>query len=397
MIKNAVELRKFVAPEFIFGSGAVNLSGRYAKNVGASKVLVVTDKGVIDAGWADSVIQSLENESISCEVYADVTPNPEAEEVMAGAEAYAREKCDVIIAVGGGSPMDCAKGIGVVSTNNKNILDLKGADNIKTPGPPLICVPTTAGTSADISQFAIITDDKEKMKVSIVSKKLVPDVSLIDPVTTTTMSPELTAQTGMDAFSHAVESYVSNASSPITDMFALEAIRLISSNVRRAIRKPYDIDARSQMVLGSLNAGLAFSNASLGANHALSHSLGGYLNCTHGACDSILMRYVINYNFDHAQGRYQKIGEAMGLNLKGMSPAGIKAALIGEITKLIKDLDIDMTAGELGLRKKDIPMLARKAIEDVCIVTNPRPVIIEDIEAIYEDALAIEYRQESIT
>jgi alcohol dehydrogenase len=164
------ELRKFVSPEFIFGNGALQLAGRYAKNFGASKVLVVTDKGVIEAGWTEKVTRCLEEEDLSFIVFSKVTPNPRSEEVMQGAELYREAGCDVIIAIGGGSPIDCAKGIGIVSTNNRNVMCFEGVDQIPVPGPPLICIPTTAGSSADVSQFAIITEISAHRKVALVSK-----------------------------------------------------------------------------------------------------------------------------------------------------------------------------------------------------------------------------------
>jgi alcohol dehydrogenase len=380
-------LRKFVAPEFVFGSGALYLAGRYLKNFEASKVLLVSDEGVMKAGWTGEVMKSLEDEGIDYSVYCDVTPNPRAEEVMTGARKYMDEKCDIIVAVGGGSPIDCAKGIGIVSANRRNILEFAGIDQIKAPGPPLICIPTTAGSSADVSQFAIITDTKEQTKVSIISKALVPDVALIDPATTATMPLDLTGFTGVDAFTHAAESYVSNASSPITDMFALEAARLVSFNLFKTIKDPDNMELRSKMMLGSLDAGLAFSNASLGATHAMVHSLGGFLDLPHGECNAILLSHVVRYNYEACPDRYRKIGEAMGLSFSGLGEAEKKSAIIEAIMEFEKRAGVDKTLGQLGVTKEDIPTLARKAMEDVCIITNPRPIGIKDIEAIYEEAL----------
>lgn len=190
---SALELRKFVAPEYIFGVGARSLAGRYARNLGARKVLVVSDPGVVAAGWTGDVTDSLEAEGLPFVLFTDVSPNPRAEQVMAGAELYRTEKCNAIVAVGGGSPMDCAKGIGIVSSNHKHILLFKGVDQVQHPMPPLICIPTTGGTSADVSQFAIITDPLEKLKIAIISKSVVPDLALIDPLTLTSMDPFLTA------------------------------------------------------------------------------------------------------------------------------------------------------------------------------------------------------------
>lgn len=386
-VDKRLELRKFVAPEFVFGEGAFCLAGTYAQNFAGSKVLVVTDPGVIKAGWTARVIECLEAEGLAYTVYSDVTPNPRAEEVMAGAEVYERERCNLLVAVGGGSPMDCAKGIGIVSSNRKNILEFEGVDRIPIPGPPLICVPTTGGTSADVSQFAIITDLARKVKIAIVSKMVVPDIALIDPLTTTTMSPHLTAATGMDAFSHGVEAYVSNASSAVTDLFALEAIRLISRNLVEATRDLGNLLVRGNMMLGSLYAGLAFSNASLGATHAMTHSLGGHLDLAHGELNSIVLPYVVRYNYDAVPQRYDEVGKAMGLELGGLSHAEKKATLVGAMDRLRRDAGITRSLHQIGVEGGELPELARKALKDACIVTNPRPLSLEDVIAIYEDAL----------
>ena len=250
-------LRKFVVPEFIFGAGALDLVGRYTRNLGATKVLVVTDPGVIEAGWAGQVTRSLQAEGLRFVVFSDVSPNPRAAQVMAGAEVYRREGCNAIVAVGGGSPMDCAKGIGIVSTNGEPVLAFEGVDEVPVPGPPLVCVPTTAGSSADVSQFAIITDLERHAKIAIVSKSVVPDVALIDPLTTATMGPGLTAACGMDALTHSIEAFVSNAHSPITDLHALTGMRLVVENIVTAVRPPPPRRGRARVVLGSQPPGLA--------------------------------------------------------------------------------------------------------------------------------------------
>jgi alcohol dehydrogenase len=190
-----LELRKFVAPEIVFGPDAVNLLGRYLSNFGARNVLVVTDAGIIASGWTGKISSLIAAEGIGCSVFSAISANPRSEEVMAGADFYHDHQCDIIVAIGGGSPMDCAKGIGIVTTNHKNILAFEGIDNVPIPGPPLICIPTTAGTSADVSQFAIITNRNEGVKTAIISMTMVPDVALIDPIPTLTMSPYLTACT----------------------------------------------------------------------------------------------------------------------------------------------------------------------------------------------------------
>jgi len=328
-----LELRKFVAPEFIFGHGALNLAGQYAKNFGAKKVLIVTDPGVISAGWTAKVTESLDKVDLPFVIYSDVTPNPKSEEVMKGSEIYLSQQCDVIVAVGGGSPMDCAKGIGISSSNRKNVLEFEGIDNVDIPGPPLICVPTTAGTSADVSQFAIITNQQERVKIAIISKTVVPDVALIDPATTITMDAYLTACTGMDALVHAIEAFVSTANSPVMDLHALEAIRLIHTNLIDTIANPDDIELRGKMMLGSLQAGLAFSNASLGAVHAMAHSLGGYLDLPHGECNSILLDHVMAYNYEVSFERYQRIGNILGIDIDKMTPKEARIAVLDYIAQ----------------------------------------------------------------
>lgn len=382
-----LELRKFVAPEYVFGVGARRLAGRYAKKLGARKVLVVSDPGVVAVGWTKDVTDSLDEEGIPYALFTDVSPNPRAAQVMAGAEFYSTERCNAIVAVGGGSPMDCAKGIGIVSSNKKDILLFKGVDQVKSPMPPLICVPTTGGTSADVSQFAIITNPAEKVKFAIISKSVVPDLSLVDPVTLTTMDSYLTACTGLDAMTHGIEAYVSNASSPMTDLNALEAIRLVSKYLLDSIKNPQDIELRAKIMEGSLLAGLAFSNAILGASHAMAHSLGGEVDLAHGECNAILLDHVIEFNFPSCPERFDRIAEAMGLDLRGMASKEKKEALLGQVREVKRMAGIDRVLTNLGVRLGDLPPLTDKALKDPCMVTNPRRPNRRDIEVIYEESL----------
>jgi alcohol dehydrogenase class IV len=381
VVSDVLDLRKFVAPEFVFGDGARHLVGRYARNLGGSHVLVVTDPGTIAAGWGNETTNDLKAQGIACVVFSQVSCNPRAEEVMTGAEVYLRERCNVIVAIGGGSPMDCAKGIGIVSSNRQHVLEFAGVDRVPIPIPPLICIPTTAGTSADVSQFAIITDSEKTQKIAIVSKAVVPDVALIDPRTTITMDAKLTACTGIDALVHAIEAYVSNAHSPITDLHAIEAIRLVAENLCLATRQPENIEVRAKMMLGSLYAGLAFSNASLGAVHAMAHSLGGLLDFAHGEANALLLRHVIEFNFEMASDRYLKIGEVFGL----ADPN--KETLLDAVDRLLESVGICHTLRDRGLRRESIPTLSEKAMRDACMVTNPRRPTQQDIEMVYEKAL----------
>jgi alcohol dehydrogenase class IV len=363
------------------------LATRYARNFGARKPLIVTDHGVLTAGWAEKVIKELEQEGLSHAVFAEVSPNPRDHEVMAGADFYRTEGCDLIIAVGGGSPMDCAKAIGIVNTNRQNVLEFEGVDNVEVPGPPLICIPTTAGTSADVSQFSIINDTSRKVKIAIISKTMVPDVALIAPETTLTMSPYLTACTGMDALVHAIEAIVSTANSPITDIHAFSAIKLIRQNLQKVLQNPDNLVYRGQMMLGSLEAGLAFSNASLGAVHAMAHSLGGMLDLPHGEANAILLNHVISFNYPFASERYDAIGDALGLKLHGLPPKDKLKLILEDINELKASAGITATLGQRGATTANISQLARNALNDPCMVTNPRQPNIRDIEVVYEEAL----------
>jgi len=381
------ELRKFVAPEYIFGVGARSLAGRYAKNLGGHKALVVSDPGVVEAGWTQDVIDSLEEAGLSHVLYTGVSPNPKVQEIMAGAAVYQERNCNVLVAVGGGSPIDCAKGIGIVSSNRRSILDFEGVDKVQVPMPPLICVPTTGGTSADVSQFAIISNPLEKVKFAIISKSVVPDLALIDPLTLTTMDPFLTACTGLDALTHGIEAFVSNASSPMTDLHALEAIRLITENLVDSIRNPQDVELRTRVMQGSLQAGLAFSNAILGAAHAMAHSLGGERDVPHGECNSILLDHVIEFNLPASPERFEQIARAMGLDLRGMDFQAKKKALLEKVREIKRAAGVDMVLKDIGIARSDVPVLSKKALHDPCLVTNPRKATQRDLEVIYEESL----------
>jgi len=386
MNSTTLELRKFVAPEIIYGVGAINLVGPSAKKFGAKKALLVTDPGVVEAGWMDAALRSLKEENIPAAIFQDITPNPKEHQVAAGAAFYQDNECDVIVAVGGGSPMDCAKGIGIAASNKKDILQFEGIDEVRVPIPPLICIPTTAGTAADISQFAIVTDTTRKVKIAIISKAVVPDIALVDPQTTATMPKDLTAATGMDALVHAVEAYVSNASSPLTDLHAMEAISLIAQNLVKAIEDPRNLEYRDHMMFASMVAGMAFSNASLGLVHAMAHSLGGLLDAPHGICNALLLDWVVDFNYQSAAERYDRIGQAMGVTFDGLGPDVRKEALLRRIRSLAESAGISRQSLKLELNNKILNQLAVNASHDACQVTNPREASVEEIAGIYERA-----------
>lgn len=381
------ELRKFVVPEFVFGLNARCLIGKYARNISAKKALIVTDRGIIGAGWLDDIRNDLDKYNVSTVVFDGVHPNPKDHEVMEGARLFKEKECNMIIALGGGSPIDCAKGIGIVHTNGKDIKAFEGVDNVPVPGPPIICIPTTSGSSADVSQFAIIVNTRKKLKFAIVSKTLVPDIALIDPVLLSTLPPYLIACTGMDALTHAIEAYVSNAQSAMSDIHALEAIRLINSYILKAVQDPSDYTLLTKVMLGSLHAGLAFSNASLGAVHAMSHSLGGFLDLPHGECNAVLLRHIVDFNYDFAVQRYETVCQAMDIDVSKASKERVKKLLIERLYEINGKLGIRMDYKDCKVSKDRISILSTSAMNDCCMVTNPRVPKLEEVEAIYEKIL----------
>lgn len=386
-METILNLRKFVMPEVVFGKGARKLAGQYAEKFSLKKVLLVTDKGIIENGWVEDVVKSLDELGIEYILFTELTPNPKDFEVMLGAEYFKNNRCDGIIAIGGGSPMDLAKGVGIISTNGGMIVDYKGVDMITKAIPPMIFIPTTAGTSADVSQFGIISDTKKKIKVAIVSKNIIPDVALIDYETTLTMDNYLTACTGIDAFTHAIEAYVSKASSPLTDIHAIEAINIIYNYLPLIIKEPDNLQYREKLMFASMEAGFAFSNAILGAVHAMAHSLGGLLDLPHGECNGILLNHVVDFNYSSTPDKFNKISEIIGIKMHNYNSQEKKLILFDKLQELKESIGIIKSLKELGVRESDIPLLAHNALNDACIITNPREAAKEDIEKIFYKAM----------
>ena len=384
------QLRKFVAPEFIFGSGASLKATQYIRAFGAQKILLVSDEGLVQVGWVDRIEEQLREAGLNYMRYTAVSPNPRDHEVEAGARLFQSEGCDMLLALGGGSPMDCAKGIGALVSNDGDVLDFEGVDNIPLPMPPLLCIPTTAGTSADVSQFAIILDTKRSVKIAIISKGVVPDISLIDPDLTCTMDPELTAETGLDALTHAMEAWVSNASSPVTDIHSLAAMEYLVRWLPEAMVKPADTSVRAGVMMGSLLAGLAFSNASLGIVHAMAHSLGGLLDLPHGLCNALLLEHAAVFNFHHAPQRYRKAAEVLaGRALLDESDSVVVEVLADSLARLRRRLKLGDTIQCRPLSADTLNQLAQRALADPCLVTNPRKPSAQEIRELYARILPV--------
>lgn len=383
MTENLLELRKFVIPEIIIGVDARLLIGRYISHFNAKKPMIVTAKDIKDWEWFHETIEQIRPHVEKLFFFDDITPNPKDTEAMLGAELFLSLDCDLIIAIGGGSAIDCAKCISIVASNGGNILDYEGVDEVLMPGPPLICIPTTAGSSADVSQFAIIKDTSSDIKRAIISKKVVPDLALIDPIPLMSMDPYLTACTAMDALTHAIEAYVSNTHSALTDVHALESIDLINQAIESSITPTRTVEIMFQLMLGSLQAGLAFSNASLGAVHAMSHSMGGLLDLPHGECNSILLEHIIRINFDTVPERYRDIAKKLGLSVDNVSNFLLLEMIIDRIVSIRSSLNIPASIKVAGLSEQTVDYLVANALNDPCMVTNPRILAKEEVRSIY--------------
>lgn len=383
MTENLLELRKFVIPEIIIGVDARLLIGRYISHFNAKKPMIVTAKDIKDWEWFHETIEQIRPHVEKLFFFDDITPNPKDTEAMLGAELFLSLDCDLIIAIGGGSAIDCAKCISIVASNGGNILDYEGVDEVLMPGPPLICIPTTAGSSADVSQFAIIKDTSSDIKRAIISKKVVPDLALIDPIPLMSMDPYLTACTAMDALTHAIEAYVSNTHSALTDVHALESIDLINQAIESSITPTRTVEIMFQLMLGSLQAGLAFSNASLGAVHAMSHSMGGLLDLPHGECNSILLEHIIRINFDTVPERYRDIAKQLGLSVDNVSNFLLLEMIIDRIASIRSSLNIPASIKVAGLSEQTVDYLVENALNDPCMVTNPRILTKEEVRSIY--------------
>lgn len=378
-----MKICKFVMPEVIFGPGSLGQIAESAQRLGAEKIFLVTDEGLRRAGWVDKALAVLQDWGMNFELWSQVTPNPKDYEVEGGAKQYLAAGCDAIVGLGGGSPIDAAKGIAVLVSNGGRIHDYEGVDKVSRPLPPMIMIPSTAGTGADVSQFAVITDTKRKIKMVLVSKSLVPDISIVDPLLLTTKDAMLTANTGLDALAHAVEAYVSSAATPLTDVLALNAVRLIAGNLRESVASQNNLQAKEAMAMASLQAGLAFSNAILGAVHAMAHQLGGLRDMPHGAVDAVLLPYVMEYNLIAAVDRFVDIAVAMGENVSGLSRRDAAARAIRAVRQLNEDLGIPNSLREIGLGVEDIPRLSQNAVKDPCLLTNPRDIGVSEIAEIF--------------
>jgi len=382
-----MKVSKFMAPEIIFGEQSICQIGECLSRLGAKKVFLASDPGVVEAGWAEQVIHYLKQSHLNYHLWTNVTPNPKDYEVHQGLGEYLEHECNAIVGVGGGSVLDAAKAIALLATNGGSILEYEGVDKITRPLPPMVMIPTTAGSGSEVSQFSIIVYSERKAKITIISKSLIPDIAIIDPQTLMTKDRRLTSSTGMDALSHAIESYISLAATPLTEVLSLKAMRLIAQYLRPSAASRYNMEAKRAMAMASLQAGLAFSNAILGAVHAMSHQVGGLIDAPHGEINAILLPYVLEYNYLAAPEKYKNIAEALGENVAGKSLHEASRLAMKAVKELASDLEIPVRLSALGMTEEQVEVISRHSIQDACIVTNPRDMTVEDVKELFRKAL----------
>ena len=377
----------FIPTVNLMGRGAVSNVGKQAKILNGSKALLITDEILVKIGIAEKIISLLKESGVETSVYDKVNPNPTVKNVNDALSVYQNEKCDIIIALGGGSSIDCAKGVGILATNGGSISDYEGMDKSKNPMPPFITINTTAGTGSEMTRFTIITNTDTSVKMAIVDWHVTPTVSINDPELMVSMPASLTAATGMDALTHAIEAYVSTIATPVTDSAAIKAIELISKYLRPAVAHGENIEAREMMAYAAFLAGMAFNNASLGNVHAMAHQLGGFYNLPHGVCNAILLPQVQEFNLIAYPERFADIARALGENIDGITPMEAGAKAIAAIKKLSNDVGIPSGLRELGVKEEDFPTLADNTLKDVCIATNPRKSSKNQIIQLFRDSM----------
>lgn len=362
-----------------------NLPGEILSR-GFKKALIVTDHVLVKIGLVKKLTDKLDAEHIAYVIYEDTKPNPTVTNVNDGLALLQEHTCDFVISFGGGSPHDCAKGIALLATNGGDIRDYEGVNKSENPQLPLIAINTTAGTASEMTIFSIITDEERHIKMALVDKNMTPIIAVNDPLLMTAMPKSLTAATGMDALTHAVEAYVSTASTPITDACAEKAIELIFGYLLRAVENGEDIEARDKMAYAEYLAGMAFNNASLGYVHAMAHQLGGFYDLPHGVCNAILLPHVQRYNATTAAERLAAAARYMGVHTEGMTDKEAADAAIKAIQTLSKAVGIPAGLNELGVKKEDFTTLAQNALKDACGFTNPVQPSLEDVIGIYDNA-----------
>jgi alcohol dehydrogenase len=376
----------FSPPVALMGIGAVDGVGIEAKKLG-TKALLVTDPGMEKLGVAEQITQLIEAEGVQVVLFAGAMPNPTYTNVNDGVKVYQENGCDMLISLGGGSSHDACKGIGIVVSNGGAISDYIFPAALTKPLPPYITINTTAGTASEMTRYAVISDDVAHTKMVFGDAKLMPAIAINDPSMHVGMPASLTAATGMDALTHAVEGLLTELTTPVTDACGFEAIRLISKWLRKAVSNGQDLAARDGMAYAEYLAGLCFGNAGLGCVHSMAHQPGSLLNLPHGTCNAIALPFVCEFNLNSKLERFAEIAVALGENITGLSTRDAALKAVEAIKTLSRDIGIPSGFAALGMKESDIPLLAEKAHQDFCTFFNPRDIKVEDLAELYRRAM----------
>lgn len=369
----------------IIGEGCINEIPRHIRNIGGKKALIVTDEGLVKIGTVKMVTDVLDKAGNPYVVFSDVKPNPTVSIVNQAKACYDKEQCDYIIGIGGGSPIDVAKAVSILATNGGKIEDYNGLELSEKKGQPLIAVNTTAGTGSEVTRAFVVTDEIRKSKMLMVDSNSLAYLAINDPMLMVGMPPALTAATGMDALTHAIEAYAANSRCPFTDGIALEAIRLVGKYLERAVKDGADIEARTQMCWAQYMGGLAFSNAGLGMVHAMAHQLGGFYDTPHGVANAILLPFVMKYNMSACPERYADIAQAFGFDIGKMTKEQAAYAAILYIEELEKNIQIPKLS-DTAFNPADVVTLSRNAMKDTGMPENPRKATEEDVQKVFIEA-----------
>ncbi|SET11115.1 alcohol dehydrogenase [Natronincola peptidivorans] len=374
---NLMQAFSFELPTRIeYGIGSVHQLGEELKKLKVNKVMIVTDEGIVKAGLIEKTVASLKQYAIKYEIFQGVEANPKDYNVEKGAAVAQCFGAEGLIAVGGGSPIDCAKSIAVlVSHDGDKIKSFEGKTAVTKPTIPLIAIPTTAGSGSEVTFSSVITDTKNNYKMTVKSPLIAPKIALVDPEMTISMPPQVTAATGVDALTHAIEGYTVKVAEPISDAVALYAIELISKYLKTAVFQGEDIEARAGMLMGSLLAGMAFSHADVASVHCMAESLGSVYDAPHGACNAILLPYVMEYNMEYCQERYANVAKAMGASYSNVEEGAQKA--VEMVKQLANDVKLP-SFKSLGVEEKDFDILAEMSAKNISTESNPRPMTKED-------------------
>ena len=387
----AADTHRFHIPSrIVTGAGASECVGTEARRLGAKKVLLVTDEGIVREGYPDQARERIVSEGIEVELFAGVTPDPTMKNVEDAVALFKAAGCDMVVSLGGGSSIDAGKATSVMATNPGSIRDYMGIEKFAYPGVPLIAMPTTCGTGSEVSMSDIITDTDRNVKMLIISYYVLPRVALVDPRFTLTLSREMTATTAVDALTHAIEAYVSMKAQNITDTLALRAIELISGNLRQAWADNTNLEAKAATMLGAHLAGMAFSNSSVALVHGMSRPIGAYFHVHHGMSNAVLLERVMQFSLVGAPARYARIAEAMGEEVRGLPPAEGAEKAVEAVGRLCKDVEIP-TLSEIGITEDKlrpyIEQMARDALASGSPANNPRQATVEEIVQLYMDCL----------